>query len=294
MAAIQDGVSARSEMYFSSLYQGKSLFFYPLSVGHFYCNRDYKVERDFFDSILVTYIIRGAFSFLTDGRKQTVRSGEAALIDCFHPHVYFADPDFEAYWVHIGGADSYEIYRELKARRGSIIAAGEQTETRIKEIFADVKFGGAAPGADGDVREGIREYEQRGGLSDSAMSLKLYGLLMGLFAENDTADGDEPVSQAIHYILNHYGDSLSVEKVAARIHLSPSQFSRKFKRKTGVSPYHYILGVRLTRAKELLKNTGLSVSEIAYRTGFGSEANFIYFFKMQEGISPLKFRNLLF
>lgn len=294
MAAIQGGVSERSEMYFSSLHQGRGLFFYPLSVGHFYCNSDYRVERDFFDSILVTYIIRGAFSFFADGRKQTARSGEAALIDCFHPHVYFADPGFEAYWVHIEGPDSYEIYRELKARRGSIIAAGEQTETRIKEIFYDVKFGGAAPGTDRGGREGIREFEKREGLRDSAMSLKLYGLLMELFDYDDADNRDEAVSQAVNYILSHYGDGLSVAEVADSVHLSPSQFSRRFKRKTGASPYDYILGVRLTKAKELLKNTRLSVSEIAYRTGFGSDANFIYFFKKQEGISPLKFRNLLF
>lgn len=146
----------------------------------------------------------------------------------------------------------------------------------------------------GGGREGIREFEKREGLRDSAMSLKLYGLLMELFDYDDADNRDEPVSQAVNYILSHYGDGLSVAEVADSVHLSPSQFSRRFKRKTGASPYDYILGVRLTKAKELLKNTRLSVSEIAYRTGFGSDANFIYFFKKQEGISPLKFRNILF
>ncbi len=294
MAAIQDGVLERSEMYFSSLHQGMKMFFYPVSVGHFYCGNEYRVERDTFESLLVTYIIRGSFSFLADGRKQTANSGEAALIDCFHPHVYFADPGFEAYWVHIGGSNTYEIYRELKTRQGSVIDAGERTEARIKEIFDGVKYGSTAADPAGNGAEGARGYERYGGLRDSSMSLKLYGLLMGLFEQNDGEREDDPVSRAVSYILSHYDGSLSVAEVADSVHLSPSQFSRKFKKKTGTSPYDYILGVRLTKAKELLKNTRLSVGEIAYRTGFCSDANFIYFFKKQEGISPLRFRNTLF
>lgn len=77
-------------------------------------------------------------------------------------------------------------------------------------------------------------------------------------------------------------------------HLSSSQFSRSFKKHTGTSPYDYLLSVRLARAKELLKNTNLPISDIAYQTGFASDSNFIYFFRKNEGISPLKFRNTLF
>ncbi|HBN38990.1 MAG TPA: AraC family transcriptional regulator, partial [Ruminococcaceae bacterium] len=72
------------------------------------------------------------------------------------------------------------------------------------------------------------------------------------------------------------------------------QFSRQFKKQTGTSPYDYLLGIRLTKAKELLKNTSLPISEISYQTGFANDSSFIYFFKKHEEISPLKFRNILF
>lgn len=53
-------------MFFYSAHQNKDIFFYPLSAGHFYCNSDYRVQRNNFDSILITHIIRGNFSFLAD------------------------------------------------------------------------------------------------------------------------------------------------------------------------------------------------------------------------------------
>ena len=78
------------------------------------------------------------------------------------------------------------------------------------------------------------------------------------------------------------------------MHMSPSHFSRVFKQQTGFSPYDYVLIVRLNRAKELLQRTSMTVSEIAYETGFNSESNFIYFFTTNVGISPGKFRRLKF
>ncbi|MBR5742720.1 MAG: helix-turn-helix transcriptional regulator, partial [Clostridia bacterium] len=60
----------------------------------------------------------------------------------------------------------------------------------------------------------------------------------------------------------------------------------------GVSPYAYLLAVRLERARELLLETSLPVSEVAYRTGFGSDAHFIAFFRKETGLSPLKFRKI--
>lgn len=272
MAFIQNGVLEKSKMFFSSN-QNKPIFFYPLSAGHFYCDNNYRVERNSFDSILITYIIRGSFSFVIDGNEHTARSGDIALIDCFKPHIYYTNDSFEAYWLHINGANTYDLFKEIINRYSNIIKANEKSESKIKEIYSLIKT----------ARQ----------ISDNEMSLKIYALLMQLFYSADS-NSNSAINQAVDYITHHYANHLTVEKIAGTVHLSQSQFSRKFKAQTGTSPYDYILSVRLTKAKELLKNTSLPISEIAYRTGFSSDSNFIYFFKKQEGISPLKFRNILF
>lgn len=78
--------------------------------------------------------------------------------------------------------------------------------------------------------------------------------------------------------------------MAKAVSLSPSQFSRQFKRQTGVPPYEYLLSLRLSKAKELLKTTELPVHEIACQCGFGGESSFISFLKTG-GHSAFKIQN---
>lgn len=275
MEELQRGVLGKSKMFFYSGTQNKNIFFYPLSSGHFYCNSDYRVERNDFDSILITHIIRGKISFLSDGQILTAGTGETALIDCFRHHLYYTDTGFEAYWIHINGSNTKQIFEELTNRFGCIIHADDEIEENIKNIYNTIK--------------------NNESISESHMSAKIYRLIASLFNANEKIDFKDSIAgTAISFIHNNYQNKLTINDIAQQINLSPSQFSRQFKKQTGTSPYDYLLSVRLTKAKELLKNTSLPISEISYRTGFANESNFIYFFKKHEGISPLKFRNILF
>ena len=102
------------------------------------------------------------------------------------------------------------------------------------------------------------------------------------------------IETAKKYINDNFNKDLKVENIAGTVNMSESYFSRLFKKATTFSPYDYLLNVRLEKAKELLLKTDLPISEIAYKTGFNSDANFIYFFKKETGISTLKFRNISF
>lgn len=275
MEELQKGVLNKSKMFFYSNSQNKDVFFYPLSAGHFYCNSDYRVQRNSFDSILITHIIRGSFSFILNGQELTCKAGETAVIDCFNPHTYYTNDSFEAYWIHINGSNTKELFREMSDRFGNIIPSNEAIEMQIKELYNTIKNNENVP--------------------ESNMSLKIYNLIISLFNANKSSVTNNTVIQnAINYINENYCRQLDVKSIAGYVNMSQSQFSRRFKKQTGTSPYSYLLSVRLTKAKELLKNTSLPISEISYQTGFANESNFIYFFKKNEGISPLKFRNILF
>lgn len=102
------------------------------------------------------------------------------------------------------------------------------------------------------------------------------------------------MQKARQFILEHIHEKITVQQLAAAVHMSASHFSRVFKQQTGFSPYDYVLIVRLNKAKELLQKTEMTVASIAYETGFNSESNFISFFTESEGISPGKFRKLAF
>jgi len=88
------------------------------------------------------------------------------------------------------------------------------------------------------------------------------------------------------FIEQHYQKKLTVEQMATAVFLSESHFSHMFKQEIGISPINYLNRFRVERARELLKNTTLSITEIAYETGFQSLPHFNRIFKNLEKKPP--------
>jgi AraC family transcriptional regulator len=78
--------------------------------------------------------------------------------------------------------------------------------------------------------------------------------------------------------------------LASRANLSPWYFARAFKHTTGVPPHHYQLLLRINCAKELLAKTGLPITRIAERVGYGSSQTLARAFRKEVGTSPLVYR----
>jgi AraC family transcriptional regulator len=83
---------------------------------------------------------------------------------------------------------------------------------------------------------------------------------------------------------------VSVAELAASANLSPFYFARAFKHTTGVAPHHFQQRVRIERAKDLLTSTRLSITEIAFRVGYGSSQTLARVFRRDVGASPLEYR----
>ena len=99
------------------------------------------------------------------------------------------------------------------------------------------------------------------------------------------------ISEAIEYMRRNYTEPLTVERIAEHCSLSSSYFYKVFLGTVHTTPYNYLLTLRLSAAKSLLVTTGLSVSEIAARCGFNSQAYFSDCFKKQTGMTPSRFRS---
>lgn len=83
----------------------------------------------------------------------------------------------------------------------------------------------------------------------------------------------------------------TVEQLTREMAMSNTQLFRKLKALTSLSANQLIRQVRLDRARELLKNTNLTIAEIAYQTGFNDPSYFTRIFTKEEGITPTEFRN---
>ena len=105
------------------------------------------------------------------------------------------------------------------------------------------------------------------------------------------ANAEPPViSKAKQYIEEHYTEELSLGQVAAAVHTSPFYFSKLFKRATGINFTEFVSRLRTEKAKNLLLDPNLRVSEIAYAVGFQSLTHFNRVFKKIVGQSPTKYR----
>jgi two-component system response regulator YesN len=100
------------------------------------------------------------------------------------------------------------------------------------------------------------------------------------------------IDQAKEYINRHYADpGLSLGKVAAHINHSPSHFSTLFSQVTSQTFKEYITNIRMKKAKELLRSTAQTSSEIAYQVGYLDPHYFSSVFRKKTGLSPKEYRN---
>jgi AraC-like DNA-binding protein len=105
----------------------------------------------------------------------------------------------------------------------------------------------------------------------------------------------EPVviTRAKQYISEHQTEELSLDQVAKSVHTSKFYFCKMFRKTTGINFTDYLSRVRTERAKNLLLNPNLRISEIAYEVGFQSLTHFNRVFKRILGQSPTDYRGQL-
>ncbi len=94
------------------------------------------------------------------------------------------------------------------------------------------------------------------------------------------------------HIQAHNGPDLTLDRLAAMVGLSPSYVSTLFRRYMGRTIIAYVNEVRLREARSLLRNTELSVGEVARLAGFDDRYYFSRLFKRREGCTPHQYRCL--
>jgi AraC-like DNA-binding protein len=101
----------------------------------------------------------------------------------------------------------------------------------------------------------------------------------------------EPVEiwKARKFIHEHSDEELSLTKVAKAVNISANHLSEKFKEVTGLNFVDYIARTRVGKARDLLRDRQLRISEIAFAVGFQSLSQFNRVFKKLSGKSPTEY-----
>ncbi len=105
-------------------------------------------------------------------------------------------------------------------------------------------------------------------------------------------NGKKVIQEAKFYINEHYNNDISLKLVAEHVFLNANYFSTLFKEETGINFIDYLIDTRIVAAKELLKQPGVKIYEVARIVGYEEVASFNRVFKKNVGVTPKEYVNL--
>jgi len=128
------------------------------------------------------------------------------------------------------------------------------------------------------------------------------GLLTQLLVEGVSSAGLSKKMQQLpsvvndirNYLTAHYTEKITLEHLAAQFSLDPHYLQKLFKKYLGQSPMEYIIYLRIVRAKNLLRTSTMTISQIAYSAGVDNISHFTRQFKHHEGMTPSQYRKVWF
>ena len=266
------GIISKEGIYFNSPSDfAKINLYYPHFGGQYTCASPYRVERENYNTFLLIRVLEGKFHVNYDGDHSCVKAGSVIFLDCKKSHAYWAEMPVTFQWFHFDGCAT-QAYFNLLTEDGQSICFSDNAELSFQ-------FGNL-----------LNELKTDNG-DDHKLSFLIHNIL-GLLAMPDKRKEPSTVTDALRYMTSHYQKNISVEDIARQLSLNPQYFSRLFKKYTGTSPHQHLVTLRLRRAKSLLLETSLSISQIADECGFMSSTHFIRAFKQENDITPQKFRKL--
>ena len=144
----------------------------------------------------------------------------------------------------------------------------------------------------GEKRNLFAELRQRDDIDSICKWME--GVCVQAAGELSLANVKQTNQKVVHmkeYIEQHISEDISLNDISAWVGLSPAYVSRTFKENTGQNFVEYLSICRVEQAKELLKNTQLSIKEIGFKSGFNSMQTFIRTFKKLEHCTPSQYRD---
>ena len=171
----------------------------------------------------------------------------------------------------------------------------QDIEVKILELVMHIEYEAFFKGG---VRYGFRYREN---YIKDIQACKDYEELRHWFREKATVvchgmsslkekESESVVSKARAYIDENYMKEISLDDVSRYVDISPYYFSKLFKQEAGKNFIEYLTDLRISHARDLLNNPGLSIKEICARSGYSDPNYFSRIFKKYEGVTPSEYR----
>ena len=251
-----------------------------------------EVELHHHDFYEIYMLLRGSVSYTVENRIFHMRAGDLMLISPLELHQARVDSNDEPYerivlWVDRGYLESLSSPHTSLTRCFDTSVPGHTNLLRLPGAI------GAPLRSTVDRLCDLRARKDYG--SDLLAQGALVELMIGLNRAADShgdlrpaGTSDQVVDAVLHYINEHYSESLTLDQLAEQFFISKYHLLRKFDAQVGTTVHRYILQKRLMNAKQLLAG-GVPPNEVCQYCGFGDYANFYRAFRAEYGTTPRQY-----
>ena len=256
---------------------------YVQETGEFQAYANYYTTRSELDSYLIKITLGGQGQLDYKGASYVLKAGDFFWIDCSEPQSYRTDPEtgnWHVMWVHVYGSNAAQYYE-------TFLSLNHQSAVSTLPMDNHVRP---------DILQILDLY--RSGEPSLTADLLCANLLSSIMTQCVTAplllqrqhQVPDEVRRLRSYLLENYTQSLTLDKMSQVAALNKYYLEKLFKKYVGYSPTQYLIHLRLTKSKELLRSTSMSVSEISYAVGIDYVSHYINLFKAQENCTPNQYR----
>lgn len=230
------------------------------------------------DHFLIHYVVKGKGEFHFQGKVYPIHAGQGFLITPNQSASYCADAEdpWEYYWVGFNGIEARNMLEKADLSEENPIFTYDKDD-KVKEHLENLyrSFHSA----------GYKEYAMIG-------YLYLFFSCIATSKAGKSEAAEEYIKNATEYIENNCFHHLTVQGVAQQVGIERSYLYRIFKEKMGCSISTYILNRKIDKAKTLLAETNMQVTEIACSLNFDSVSHFSMAFKKITAASPMAYRKM--
>ena len=231
-------------------------------------------------SDLCFLVLEGEGSLTYDGRKYSLKLGDCVFIDCRKTYSHStSDCLWSLSWCHFYAPFMPAIYEKYKERGGLPVFHLEDT-MHFEVIFKQLYELAASSDYIRDMR-----------INERLSSLLTLLMQESWNPENSTVSKKRMELAAVKsYLDEHYIERITLDELEARFFINKYYLLKIFKENYGSTISNYLIAKRITRAKQLLRFTKLTIDEIGCEVGMDGAGYFSRMFKKSEGISPKEYR----
>lgn len=238
-------------------------------------------QRSHLASYLFFVVADGEGTLTYDGAAYPLSRGSCVFIDCRRAYSHATSLRlWTLAWAHFDGPTMHGVYRKYVERGGMPAFRPENVQTYL-DLMAQLQQTAAA---DDHVR-------------DMHINELLWALLSHLMqsawrpaAHRSANDSRSRITEVKAWLDNHYNEKIALDDLAEHFFINKFYLTRLFREQYGSTIVNYLLSLRISRAKELLRFSDLSVEEIGARCGMPEANYFSRAFHKIEGVSPSEFR----